>query len=211
MSFSFCSSVLQQSRAEAVYSIILSIVKFNVKLIKIMAGHNKWSKIKRQKEKTDAQKSKIFGKLVRLITVEAKKAGGNLASPGLKNAIEKAKEANVPNDNIERAIKKSTESGAQMESIIYEAYGPGGCAMVIEALTENKNKASQEIKHILSKNGYALAGIGSATWAFNKTPDMEWIPNTTIPISEEDGEKLSLLVDELEENDEVQNVWTNAE
>lgn len=176
-----------------------------------MAGHNKWSKIKRQKEKTDAQKSKIFGKMVRLITVEAKKAGGNLQSPGLKNAIEKAREANVPNDNIERAIKKSTESNTQMESIIYEAYGPGGCGLVIEALTENKNKASQEIKHILSRNGFSLAGIGSVTWAFQKTPNMEWIPTTTIPLSDEDGEKLSILVDELEENDEVQNVYTNAE
>lgn len=176
-----------------------------------MSGHNKWSKIKRQKEKTDGQKSKIFGKMVRLITVEAKKAGGNLQSPGLKNAIEKAREANVPNDNIERAIKKSTESGGQMESIVYEAYGPGGCAMVIEALTENKNKAAQEIKHILSKNGFALAGIGSATWAFERLPNMEWNPTVTVPLSDEDGEKLSILVDELEENDEVQDVWTNAE
>ena len=176
-----------------------------------MSGHNKWSKIKRQKEKTDGQKSKIFGKMVKLITVEAKKAGGNLSSPGLKNAIDKAKAANVPNDNIERAIKKSTESGAQMESITYEAYGPGGCAIVIEALTDNRNKAAAEIKHILSDKGYALAGIGSATWAFARTPDMEWTATTTVPLSEEDGEKLGELVDALEENDEVQDVYTNAE
>lgn len=176
-----------------------------------MSGHNKWSKIKRQKEKTDAQKSKIFGKMVRLITVEAKKAGGNLQSPGLKNAIEKAKAENVPNDNIERAIKKSTESGEAMEAITYEAYGPGGCAMVIEVLTDNRNKSAQEIKHTLSKNGCSLAGIGAAIWAFEKTPDMEWEPKTTVPLSEEDGEKLGILVDELEENDDVQNVYTNAE
>jgi YebC/PmpR family DNA-binding regulatory protein len=176
-----------------------------------MAGHNKWSKIKRQKEKTDGQKSKIFGKLVRMITAELKKAGGNTSSPGVKNAIQKAKEANVPNDNIERAIKKSTESGAEMETIIYESYGPGGCGLIIEALTENRNKAAQEIKHILSKHGFSLAGIGSVTWAFQKNNEMEWIPTTTIPLSDEDGEKLSLLVDELEENDEVQSVYTNAE
>ncbi|MFA7216543.1 MAG: YebC/PmpR family DNA-binding transcriptional regulator [Candidatus Paceibacterota bacterium] len=176
-----------------------------------MSGHNKWSKIKRQKEKTDSQKSKIFGKMVRLITVEAKKAGGNLQSPGLKNAIEKAKAENVPNDNIERAIKKSTESGEVMESITYEAYGPGGCAMVIDVLTDNRNKSAQEVKHTLSKNGFALAGIGAATWAFDRTPDMEWEPKTTVPLSEEDGEKLGVLVDELEENDDVQNVYTNAE
>ncbi len=176
-----------------------------------MSGHNKWSKIKRQKEKTDSQKSKIFGKMVRLITVEAKKVGGNVNSPGLKNAIDRAKAANVPSDNIDRAVKKFSEGGASMEAITYEAYGPGGCAIVIEALTDNRNKAAQEIKFILSKHGFALAGIGAASWAFTRTPEMEWVAQTTIPLSDEDGEKLGLLVDELEENDEVQDVFTNAE
>ncbi len=176
-----------------------------------MSGHNKWSKIKRQKEKTDAQKSKIFSKMVKFMTVEAKKAGGNLSSPGLKTAIEKAKAENVPNSNIERAIKKSTEAGAAMESIIYEAYGPGGCAIIIEALTDNRNKAAQEVKHILSDHEFALAGQGSATWAFERTPTMEWVAKTTVQISEEDGQKLVELVDALEDNDEVQDVYTNAE
>ena len=176
-----------------------------------MSGHNKWSKIKRQKEKTDGQKSKIFSKFVRLITVEAKKSGGNISSPSLKSAIERARDANVPNDNIERAIKKFSEGGANMEAITYEAYGPGGCAMVIETLTDNRNKASQEIKFILSKHGFALAGIGSATWAFTRNPDMTWQAQSTIPLSDEDGEKLGELVDELEENDEVQDVYTNAD
>jgi len=174
-----------------------------------MAGHNKWSKIKRQKEKTDAQKSKIFGKLVRMITVEAKKSGGS-ESPGLKTAIEKARSANVPNENIERAVKRASESGGEMESILYEAYGPGGCAMLIEALTTNRNKAAQEVKHILSKHGLSLAQIGSASWAFEKTSD-GWSPKTTVSLQEEDGNKLTLLLDELEENDEIQEVFTNAE
>lgn len=176
-----------------------------------MSGHNKWSKIKRQKEKTDAQKSKIFGKMVKLITTEAKKAGGNINSPGLKSAIDRARAANVPNDNIERAIKKFSEGGATMETIVYEAYGPGGCAMVIEALTDNHNKAAQEIKAILTKYGHILAGMGSATWAFTHNPGGEWVAQTTITLSDEDGEKLGELVDELEENDEVQDVYTNAE
>ncbi len=176
-----------------------------------MSGHNKWSKIKRQKEKTDGQKSKIFGKMVRLITVEARKAGGNVASPGLRNAVEKARAANVPNENIERAIKKFSEGGTVMEAITYEAYGPGGCAIVIDALTENRNKAAQEIKFILSKHGYALAGIGSVTWAFSHVPGGEWVAQSMIALSDEDGEKLDILVDELEENDEVQDVYTNAE
>ena len=175
-----------------------------------MSGHNKWSKIKRQKEKTDGEKSKIFGKMVRVISVEAKKAGGNLSAPGLRTAIEKARAANVPNDNIERAIKKASESGQNMEPVTYEAYGPGGCAIVIEALTENRNKAAQEIKFILSNHGLSLAGIGSATWAFEKTHE-GWNPKTTVAVSPEDGEKLGALIDELEENDEVQEVFTNAE
>ena len=178
-----------------------------------MSGHNKWSKIKNKKAVTDAQKSKMFGKLVRFIGVESKKSKGDTNAPGLRAAIEKAKEANVPSDNIERAIKKGMGGeGGEMEQITYEAYGPGGCALIIEALTENRNKAAQEIKHILSKNGFELAVPGSATWAFEKqVGGSGWLPKNTTPISEEDGTKLSSLIEELEENDEVQEVFTNAE
>ncbi len=176
-----------------------------------MSGHNKWSQIKHKKAATDAKKSKIFTKIVRLITVESKKTKGDTNSPSLRMAIEKAKQANMPSDNIERAIKKgATDNGAQMEAITYEAYGPGGVGIIIEALTDNRNKAAQEVKWILSRNGYALAGIGSVTWGFKKE-NMEWIPQMTTPISDEDAEKLETLIDELEENDEVQDVYTNAE
>ncbi|MFA6269647.1 MAG: YebC/PmpR family DNA-binding transcriptional regulator [Candidatus Paceibacterota bacterium] len=178
-----------------------------------MSGHNKWSKIKNKKAVTDAQKSKIFGKLVRFIAVESKKAKGDVNAPGLRTAIEKAKAENVPNDNIERAIKKGTGGEAgEMEQITYEAYGPGGCALIIETLTENRNKAAQEIKHILTKNGFELAIPGSATWAFEKKIGSgEWLPKNTMSVSEEDGQKLDVLIEELEENDEVQEVFTNAE
>lgn len=176
-----------------------------------MAGHNKYSKIKHIKAKNDAQKSKAFGKLVRLITVEAKKANGVLTSPGLVAAIEKARGENMPNDTIERAIKKATtDNSAAMESIVYETYGPGGVAILIEALTDNRNKAAQEVKHILSKNGYELASPGSASWAFKKEGG-SWVPTTTIPLEDADIEALTKLVEELEENDEVQEVFTNAE
>jgi len=175
-----------------------------------MSGHNKWSKIKRQKEKTDGQKSKIFGKMVRMISIEVKKAGGDTTAPGVRTAIEKAKEANVPSDNIERAIKKANEVDTNMESITYEAYGPGGTALIIEALTSNRNKAAQEIKHILSNHNLVLAQIGSAAWAFEKNLS-SWTAKTTVELTEEDGELLSALVDELEENDEVQEVFNNAE
>lgn len=178
-----------------------------------MSGHNKWSKIKNKKAITDAQKSKIFGKLVRFISMESKKAKGDTNAPGLRAAIEKAKEANVPNDNIEKAIKKGVGGeGGEMEQIIYEAYGPGGCALIIETLTENRNKAAQEIKHILSENGYELAPPRGVTWAFEKqVGGGGWIPKNTLPISKEDNTKLEILINELEENDEVQEVFTNVE
>jgi len=90
-----------------------------------MAGHNKWAQIKRQKGKTDAQKSKTFSKFARLITLEAKKSNGDISSPSLKTVVERARAENMPNENIDRAIKKATEQSATMDQITYEAYGPG--------------------------------------------------------------------------------------
>ena len=176
-----------------------------------MAGHNKYSKIKHIKAKNDAQKSKAFGKLVRLITVEAKKAGGNLSSPGLAAAIDKARGDNMPNDPIDRAVKKATtDNSASMEAVMYEAYGPGGVAILISGLTDNRNKAAQEIKHILSLNETALAAQGSAAWAFQKTAT-GWEATTTTPLEDADIEKLTKLVEDLENHDDVQDVYTNAE
>ena len=118
-----------------------------------MSGHSKWAQIKRQKGSEDAKKSKVFGKLGSIIATESKKANGNVDSPGLRSAIETAKKVNMPKDTIERAIKKGLGNDVQqMEALMYEAYGPGGCALIIEAFTGSRNKAAQEIKHILSKN-----------------------------------------------------------
>jgi len=176
-----------------------------------MAGHNKYSKIKHIKAKNDAQKSKAFGKLVRYITVESKKSKGDISSPGLAAAIEKARAENMPNDTIDRAVKKgATDNSASMESITYESYGPGGVAIIISALTNNRNKAAQEIKHILSKNGYELAAPGSASWAFQKE-GASYKATTTVPLEDVDIETLTKLVEDLEVNDEVQEVFTNAE
>jgi len=176
-----------------------------------MSGHSKWSKIKHKKAATDAKKSKIFGKLVRFVTVEAKKAKGDINAPGLRVAIEKARASNMPGDNIERAIQKGkTDTGAAMSEVTFEAYGPGGVAIIMEGLTENNNRTSQEVKLVLGKNGYALAGQGSASWAFARE-GREWKPTTLVPISEEDGEKLETLIDALEDLDDIQEVYTNAE
>ncbi|MEK7177001.1 MAG: YebC/PmpR family DNA-binding transcriptional regulator [Patescibacteria group bacterium] len=175
-----------------------------------MSGHNKWSKIKNKKAVTDAAKSKIFSKMARLISVASKQVKGDVSSPILRAAIDKAREYNMPADNIERAVKKGAGSDAEaLEQITYEAYGPGGSALIIDALTTNRNKAAQEVKFILSKRGVALATPGSVTWAFVKEAGA-WKPTTTIEISEEDGQVLEKLIEELEDNDEVQDVYTNA-
>ena len=178
-----------------------------------MSGHNKWKQIKEKKGKTDSQKSKAFSKYAKLITVEAKLANGNREAPGLKAVIERAKKENMPNDNIERAIKKATEVGAgQMENITYEAYGPGGVAIIIEALTDNRNKASQEIKTALGKHEISLASPGSASWAFSKDPTTHTLqPTTNVELGGEDLAMLEKIVEDLENCDEVQEVITNAE
>lgn len=125
--------------------------------------------------------------------------------------VEKAKSINMPNENIERAIKKGAGGDAgEVEEVLYEGYGPGGVAIVIEGLTDNKNRTSAEIKHLLSKHGANLAAMGATTWAFKKTPE-GFFPKTFVNISQEDGESLKKLLDELEDNDDVQEVYINAE
>jgi len=175
-----------------------------------MSGHNKWSQIKHRKAASDAKKSQLFSKLARLISLEAKKAKGDSNAPGLKAVIEKARKANMPNENIERAIKKATEVSENLESIIYEAYGPGGVALIIETLTDNKNRTAQEIKHILSLNNANLTGVGSATWAFKKE-GAEWVPTVKVSLNDPELHALDKLVSDLEDLNDVSNVYTNAE
>jgi len=173
-----------------------------------MAGHSKWAKLKHHKGKTDAQKSKMFSKLVRFISVEAKKAKGDRTAPGVRAAVEKARAANMPSENIDRAIEKAASSG-ELEAVTYEAYGPGGVALVIEGYTDSRNRTVQDVKHILSLHGSALAQQGAASWAFSRV-EGKLEPTTTVEISEEDGNKLSELVDALEDHDDVSEVYTNA-
>lgn len=178
----------------------------------LMSGHSKWSKIKHKKAITDAKRSKIFSKLVRVIAVESKKAGGDVNAPGLRLAIAKAREANMPGENIDRAVAKGkTGEGSVMESALYEAYGPGGVALVISALTDNRNRTAAEIKHVLGKEGVELASPGAASWAFEKTEEGQWRPTTTVEIPDDAAEKLDSLVEALEEHDDVQSVYTNAQ
>jgi YebC/PmpR family DNA-binding regulatory protein len=174
-----------------------------------MAGHNKWSQIRRQKGASDSKRAQLFGKLARMISTQVKVSHGDRNSPLVRAAIEKARAADMPLDTIERAITKATEA-KEMETIVYEAYGPGGAGIIIECLTDSRNRAAQEVRHILSKNGFALGSIGSAMLAFTKE-NGALVPTTTIPLSDEDAELLEKLVDELESSSEVQEVITNAE
>lgn len=177
-----------------------------------MSGHSKWSQIKRQKGVTDAARSKTFSRFAKLIAIEAKKAGGNLSSPGLSSAIERAKAANMPKDNIERAVSKgASKDAAELSQVVYEWYGPGGTAIIIDALTDNSNRTTQEIKHLISKNGFELGSPGSAAWAFQKSPDGRYAPNDPLmDLSESDEESLGKIFDQIDENDDVQRVFTNA-
>ena len=140
-----------------------------------MSGHSKWSSIKHKKGATDAKRGKIFTKLIKEITVAARFGGGDpAANPRLRTAILAAKSENMPKDNIERAIKKGTGEleGVNYEESIYEGYGPGGAAIFIESLTDNKNRAVADIRHILNKAGGNLGSNGCVAWIFEKKGDI---------------------------------------
>lgn len=176
-----------------------------------MSGHNKFSKIKHKKAATDAKKSKIFSAHVQAITVAIKEAGGDVTSASVKTAVEKARADNMPKQSIDRAIDRvSGKNAAAMDAVTYEAYGPGGVALIIEGFTDNKNRTSQDIKHILSSSGSSLAAQGSASWAFEKEGGV-WKPKSTTPLPDEDRAKLEKLVEKLEENEDVNAVFSNEE
>lgn len=135
-----------------------------------MSGHSKWSQIKHKKAGTDAKKGKAFTKIVKEITVAARQGGDPDGNPRLRLAIDKAKEVNMPSDNVKKAIMKGTGElpGTTYEEVIYEGYGPGGAAVMMEVLTDNKNRTVSEIRHILSKNGGNLGESGCVAWIFDK-------------------------------------------
>lgn len=238
-----------------------------------MSGHSKWATIKRKKASIDAKRGKIFTKLIKEITIGAREGGGDVnGNPRLRLAVDNAKAANMPMDNIERAIKKATGEldNVQYVELNYEGYGPGGIAIYIECVTDNKNRTVAEVRHILSKNGGSLGETGSVAWMFDrkgvitlpaqeKTEDeifeiileagaddleteedffvvttsmenfeqvrralisvglkadnasLQWIAKNMIEVQGESAEKLEKLIDALEDNDDVQNVFSNAE
>lgn len=238
-----------------------------------MAGHSKWKQIKRKKAVTDQKRASQWTKLIREITVAAKMGGGDPeGNPRLRLAIDNARSANMPNDNIDRAIKKGTGEleGVEYQEVSYEAYGPGGVAIYIDALTDNLNRTVADIRHVLSKNGGNLGQSGSVAWMFDlkgqivfeseavdearvleaaleagaedmetdedsytvytestsfnsvqeglRGSGLEWesaelamIPKTLVEVEGADAARLMKLLEALEDLDDVQKVWTNAD
>lgn len=235
-----------------------------------MSGHSKWATIKHKKAATDAKRGSLFTKLIKEITVAARGGGKPDTNPRLRVAIERAKEASMPADNIERAIKKGTGEleGVSYEDITLEGYGPGGVAIYVEGVSDNKNRTTSEVRTIFTKKGGNMAGAGSVAWMFEKkgyivvkksaidedklmgivldagaedfvveeenyaiktsqqdylkvkkaiddnkipTEDAEitFIPKSTVKVTGEDAKKILDLVNNLEEHEDVQNVYAN--
>src|SRR3989344_280573 len=166
-----------------------------------MSGHSKWKQIKYKKAASDAKKGKLFSKISRTITLAAKELGPDpKINIRLASAIEDA-----------RAVKKATEKeGGDLKEVLYEAYGPGGSALIITAVTDNSNRTTSEIRHLFSERGGKLGEHGSAMWAFEKKED-SYVAKFPLTLSAEDTKKLEELMGALDEHDDVQEVYTNIE
>lgn len=177
-----------------------------------MAGHSKWSNIKHKKEKTDAQRGKIFTKLGREIVVAVKEGGSDPESNSrLRDAIAKARAANMPNDNIQRSIKRASgELGSvTYDEVIYEGYGPNGVAVIVEALTDNRNRTASEIRHIFDRSGGSLGATGCVAWMFDRK-------GVIIVENNDDLDEEALIMDALEagaedveDSDEIIEIFTD--
>jgi YebC/PmpR family DNA-binding regulatory protein len=175
-----------------------------------MSGHSHWSTIKRKKGAEDVKRGKIFSKLARAITLAARKGGGDPNSnPVLRTAIDKARSYNMPNDNIDAAIKRGTGDGGG-ESLVeatYEGYGPEGVAFMVKVLTDNKNRTLSEVRQIFEAHSGRIGDAGSAAYVFSADPEN---PSFTIPVRDvEKARKVLNLANALDEHDDVQEVYSN--
>ena len=167
-----------------------------------MSGHSKWSQIRHKKAATDKKRSQLFSKLSKTIIIAARKGADPKTNPALASAIEQARAINMPNDNIERAIKKVSErDSAQLDEILVEAIGPGGVALRIKGVTDNKNRTMGEIKKILSDNGAKMVQPGSISWMFN----------SPITVNDQTQKNIETLFEALDSNDDVNDVDSNLE
>ena len=176
-----------------------------------MSGHSHWAGIKHKKGSADQKRGLVFSKLLNAISIAAKTETNPQFNPRLRTAVEKAQQNNVPKDNIERAIKRALEQ-KDLEELLIEAYGPEGSAILIEAVTDSRNRTISEIKKILSDNNAKFGEQGSVKWAFeslNSDDGIIWQVKFKQEIPEEGKKKLQELIDELEERDDVQKIYTN--
>lgn len=166
-----------------------------------MSGHSKWSQIKHKKAITDKKKAQLFSKLSKLISLAARKGTNPEMNLELKNAIDQARSFNMPRENIERAVKKvSDKSAAQLEELSIEAIGPGGIALKIKAITDNRNRTVNEVKHILSENNSKMVPLGGVVWMLNQP----------IQISDPETQKqIDQLFEALDNHDDVEDVISN--
>lgn len=176
-----------------------------------MSGHSHWKQIKIKKAESDKKRGKEFSKLLAAIAIAARAEPNPAFNPRLRTAIAKAKEAQVPQANIERAVQKSKESANNLEELTVECYGPGGSAIIIEAVTDSSGRTINEIKLILKERGGKLGEPGSVRWAFEKGESGEWTAKFTQKISETEKAQMENLLDALNEHGDVQDVFTNAE
>jgi len=178
-----------------------------------MSGHNKWAKIKHKKAGTDAQRGKLFSRIIKEIAIAARNGGGDLnGNPRLRMAVQNAKDANMPADNIKRAIQRGTGElpGTVYEEITYEGYGPGGVALMIELVTDNKNRTVAELRHILDRNNGKLAEAGSVSWMFQKKGSIE-VPKSAVKEDDLLGIILDAGADDMKTEDDYYDITTSSE
>ena len=177
-----------------------------------MSGHSHWAGIKYKKGAADQKRGLVFLKLLNAISIAAKIETNPQFNPRLRTTIEKAQQNNVPKDNIERAVKRAAEQ-KDLEELLIEAYGPEGSAILIEAITDSRNRTISEIKKILSDHNAKFGEQGSVKWAFeslNSDDEIIWQVKFKQEISKEAKQKLQELIEELEERDDIQKIYTNT-
>lgn len=184
-----------------------------------MSGHSKWNNIKNRKGAADAKKGKVFGEIGKLIRIAVKEGGSvdPASNPGLRLALEKARTTNMPRVNIDRALNKGmgkSSTGGAIQEVLYEAFGPGGVALLIEAVTDNANRTSSEVKFALTRNQGTLSGPGSAQFLFQKVTEagtLRYVPVQPQPIDKQQQETFESLLDALKDLEDVEEIYTTAQ